>query len=44
MADRGEMAPEFTLPGTTGPGLRLSDLRGEKRALLLFYPRDRTTG
>ena len=40
----GEMAPDFELRGTTGDGLRLSDLRGRRRALLIFYPQDRTTG
>lgn len=44
MANVGDIAPEFTLAGTTGPRLRLRDLRGSKRALLLFYPRDRTSG
>jgi len=40
----GEMAPEFTLPGTTGPGLDLAELRGKGRAALFFYPADRTAG
>ena len=40
----GEMAPDFSLPGTTGPGLTLRELRGEKRAALFFYPADRTAG
>ena len=44
MLDVGQEAPDFILSGTTGTGLRLSDLRGQRRALLLFYPRDRTTG
>ena len=40
----GEMAPEFSLPGTTGPGLDLAELRGKGRAALFFYPADRTAG
>jgi peroxiredoxin len=40
----GEMAPDFSLPGTTGPGLDLSELRGKQRASLFFYPADRTAG
>jgi hypothetical protein len=40
----GEMAPEFSLPGTIGPGLDLTELRGKGRAALFFYPADRTTG
>ncbi len=44
MPDVGEMAPDFTLQGTTGNQVRLSDLRGKRRALLIFYPKDRTTG
>jgi peroxiredoxin len=38
------MAPEFSLPGTTGPGLDLAALRGKGRAALFFYPGDRTAG
>ena len=44
MVDVGEMAPDFTLLGTKGDEFRLSDLRDSKRALLLFYPQDRTSG
>jgi peroxiredoxin len=48
MADRsigvGAMAPLFTLPGTTGPGLDLATLRGRSRVALFFYPGDRTPG
>ncbi len=44
MVDVGEMAPDFTLRGTTGGEVRLSDLLGRKRALLVFYPQDQTTG
>ena len=40
----GDMAPEFSLPGTTGPGLDLAALRGQGRAALFFYPADRTPG
>jgi peroxiredoxin len=40
----GEMAPEFSLQGTTGPGLDLKALRGKKRVALFFYPADRTAG
>ncbi len=40
----GEMAPEFSLQGTTGPGLDLKSLRGKGRAALFFYPADRTPG
>jgi peroxiredoxin len=40
----GEMAPLFSLPGTTGPGLDLAAIRGKRRAALFFYPADRTPG
>jgi thioredoxin-dependent peroxiredoxin len=40
----GDTAPEFSLPGTTGPGLDLKTLRGKRRAALYFYPADRTPG
>lgn len=44
MVDVGEMAPAFAMAGTTTDGLRLEDLRGETRAMLIFYPKDRTSG
>jgi len=44
MVNVGEMAPDFTLNGTRGAEVQLSDLRGQTRALLLFYPKDQTTG
>ena len=44
MPEVGEMAPDFALRGTKGDEIRLSGLRGRKRALLIFYPKDRTTG
>ena len=40
----GEMAPDFALRGTRGDEVRLSELRGHKRAVLIFYPKDRTSG
>jgi hypothetical protein len=40
----GDRAPLFSLPGTTGPGLDLSAIRGKSRAALFFYPVDRTAG
>ncbi len=40
----GELAPDFTLRGTKGGEVRLSDLRGRTRAVLIFYPKDRTSG
>ncbi len=40
----GDMAPQFSLPGTTGPGLDLASIRGTSRAALFFYPADRTAG
>jgi mycoredoxin-dependent peroxiredoxin len=36
----GDMAPDFTLPSTVGDKLTLSDLRGKKSVILLFYPLD----
>lgn len=36
----GDLAPDFTLPGTSGD-FKLSDRRGE-RVVLLFYPGDNT--
>jgi peroxiredoxin len=36
----GDMAPDFTLPSTVGDKLTLSDYRGKKNVILLFYPLD----
>lgn len=36
----GEMAPDFTLPSTTGEKTTLSAFRGEKMVLLEFYGAD----
>jgi peroxiredoxin Q/BCP len=38
----GQLAPDFTLPGTNGP-VHLKDLRGHV-VVLYFYPRDNTPG
>jgi len=44
MVEVGELAPDFTLRGAGGDEVRLSALRGRRRALLLFYPMDMTAG
>lgn len=36
----GDTAPDFTLPSTVGDKVSLSDYRGKKNVLLLFYPLD----
>ena len=33
----GEKAPDFTLPGTTGENISLSQFRGKKAVLVEFY-------
>ena len=33
----GDMAPDFTLPSTTGGNIKLSDYRGKKNVVLAFY-------
>ncbi len=44
IATVGDTAPHFSLPGTTGLGLDLNNIRGKSRAALFFYPADRTAG
>lgn len=44
MFEPGTEVPDFTMSGTTGETVRLTDLRGKKRALLIFYPMDFTSG
>jgi len=39
--DKGDMAPDFELPGDGGKTFRLSDLRG-RPVVLYFYPQDDT--
>lgn len=39
----GDQAPDFTLPGHRGgETFKLSDLRGKKNVVLVFYPLDWT--
>lgn len=40
----GEMAPDFELEDSSGEVFRLSDMRGFSRMLLVFYPKDMTSG
>jgi peroxiredoxin len=35
--EAGELAPDFTLPSTTGEDISLSQFRGKKLVLLEFY-------
>lgn len=44
MLEIGEVAPDFALRTSRGDEVRLSDLRGRRRALLIFYPKDKTSG
>ena len=39
----GQLAPDFTVPSTTGEEVTLSDLRGQT-VVLYFYPKDDTPG
>ena len=43
MMERGDLAPDFTLPAADGTQVTLSDLRG-KKVVLYFYPKDDTPG
>ena len=40
----GMNAPDFSLQGAGGQQFTLSDTRGQKRTLLIFYPQDMTAG
>lgn len=33
----GDMAPDFTLPATTGKPIHLADFKGKKNVVLAFY-------
>tara|TARA_R110000868_G_scaffold213257_4_gene463287 strand:+ start:25906 stop:26391 length:486 start_codon:yes stop_codon:yes gene_type:complete len=43
MPIEGDIAPDFTLPGTNGSSVTLSDLRPSP-VVVFFYPRDDTPG
>ncbi len=40
----GKMAPDFTLPATTGENITLRQYKGKKTVVLYFYPKDETPG
>jgi peroxiredoxin Q/BCP len=40
----GDLAPDFTLEGTQEASVTLSNYRGNSRVLLVFYPKDFTSG
>jgi peroxiredoxin Q/BCP len=40
----GDMAPDFTLPATTGGKVTLSDFRGKFNVVLAFFPAAFTGG
>ena len=40
----GQPAPDFELENSEGETFRLSDLQGFARVMLIFYPKDRTSG
>ena len=43
MVDKGDRAPDFTLPADDGSEVTLGALRG-KKVVLYFYPKDNTSG
>ena len=40
----GRMAPDFTLPSTTGEEITLKSFKGKKTVVLFFYPKNETPG
>ncbi len=40
----GKMAPDFTLPSSTGENISLKQFKGKKTVILYFYPKDDTSG
>jgi len=41
---KGEKAPDFSLPSSEGGEVRLKDFQGKNSVLLFFYPKDNTPG
>ncbi|MBH0158753.1 redoxin domain-containing protein [Fictibacillus sp. 5RED26] len=44
MLQKGDVAPDFTLPSTLKKDISLSDYKGKKNVLVAFYPLDFTPG
>ncbi|ANC75742.1 redoxin domain-containing protein [Fictibacillus sp. Sa2CUA10] len=44
MLQKGDVAPDFTLPSTLKKDISLSDFKGKKNVLVAFYPLDFTPG
>ncbi|TKJ42405.1 hypothetical protein CEE37_01610 [candidate division LCP-89 bacterium B3_LCP] len=40
----GSIAPKFELPGTDDKAHKLTDFRSKKSVVLVFYPKDNTSG
>lgn len=40
----GDPAPDFSLPGSEGVEVKLSDFKDQKNVVLYFYPKDDTPG
>ena len=40
----GDEAPAFSLPGSTGKTITLSEFKGRKKVVLAFYPKAFTGG
>jgi len=40
----GDMAPDFTLPGSDGSDATLSSFKGQKNVVLAFFPKAFTGG
>jgi peroxiredoxin Q/BCP len=40
----GEIAPDFSLAGSSGKTVKLSDYRGKKKVVLAFFPKAFTGG
>lgn len=41
-AKKGDTAPDFTLQSSTGGKISLSDFKGRKNVVIVFYPLDWT--